>query len=382
MANTSPKQASLMNSHQPIRVLLTVPHLTSTAAPYRHMMALAKYLPRERFALTICTLRRNGWEETKPLLDTLGIPLFSARYREKIFTPKRFLRWWRGWQELESKGPFDIQHSMDFSSIPLEAIACRLRGRPYMYSHRNMLDGKHFFLQGIKYRLSQRIISISDAVEGLLLKQGVAPQKIRKVYNGIDMELIEAQMKPDSARIPYYVLFVGHVRPLKRQEDAIRAVAQLARVLPDIRLGIAGNTYDQSYFEMLQALVEELGVAEHVEFLGVRKDIPALMQTASALILCSTMDALPLTVLEAMTVGVPVVASAVDGNKELIKDGHSGFLLQVGDVAGYADRLQQILTQPDLAQRLAQNARQNVETKFSAPMMVKGIAAVYEELIG
>ena len=369
-----------MSKHRPIRVLLTVPHLTSTAAPYRHMMALAKYLPRDRFALSICTLRRNGWDETKPLLDQLGVSLFSARYREKITSPKRFFRWLRGWRELEGYGPFDIQHSMDFSSIPLEGLACRLRGRPYIYSHRNMLDGKHFFLQGIKFRLSQRIICISDAVEKLVQKQGVPTAKIRKVYNGIDLDLIESQMQPNVEKSPYYVLFVGHIRPLKRQEDAIRAVAQLASELPDIRLGFAGNIYDQPYYEMLQQLVVDLDVADRVEFLGTRKDIPALMQSASALILCSSMDALPLTILEGMTVGVPIVASDVDGNKELIQDGHSGFLVKVGDIGGYADRLQRLLTDSELAINCAQNARQLIKGRYSAPIMVAGIADVYEEV--
>jgi hypothetical protein len=66
-----------------IRVLLTVPHFSSSASPYREMMAIAKYLPKDEFELVICSLRKNGIEETGPKLDLLGVPYFTARYRIK-----------------------------------------------------------------------------------------------------------------------------------------------------------------------------------------------------------------------------------------------------------------------------------------------------------
>lgn len=364
---------------KPIRVLLTVPHLTPTATPYRHMMAIARYLPREMFDLKICTLRKNGYEETKPLLDALGVPVFQARYRDKFRSLAGIRQWWQGIKLVEQYGPYDVQHSMDFSSVPLEVLVARWHNRPFIYTQRNM---EHKLGLRIKARMSQRIICVSQAVaEMVQQKMGIPAAKIRQIYNGVDVEAITDQMDGKLQRQPGHILCVGHVRPLKRQEDAIRALALVRQQVPHARLSIAGSVFDEGYQQFLEQLVRELSLTEAVTFLGLRTDVPRLMQQAEALILCSDKDALPLTILEAMTVGVPVVASAVDGNKELVREGETGFLVTCGDVIGYAVALCTLLTQPEQALQFSRKAQTVIQQQYSATRMVEQVAAVYQEIV-
>lgn len=368
----------MMSSARRIRVLLTVPHLTPTATPYRHMMAIARYLPHETFDLKICTLRKNGYEETRPLLDALGVPVFHARYRDKFRSLAGVRQWWQGIKTIKQHGPYDVQHSMDYSSVPLEVFDARWQGRPFIHTQRNM---EHKIGLRIKARLSQRVICVSQAVaEMVRQRMGVPASKVRQIYNGVDVEAITRQLNHETRRQPGHVLCVGHIRPLKRQEDAIRALALVRQQLPHARLSIAGSVFDVAYQQFLEQLVQELKLTEAVTFLGLRNDIPSLMQQAEAVVLCSDKDALPLTILEAMTVGVPVVASAVDGNKELVRDGETGFLVAHRDVEGYAAALHTLLAQPDLSLRFSRQAQVMIQEQYSAKRMVEQIAAVYQEV--
>src|SRR5690606_30865067 len=363
-----------------IRVLLTVPHLNSTASPYREMIAIAKYLPQDEFSLTICSLRKNGISETGPVLDTMNIPYFVARFRPRGYTLKQIRQSLADQALINQSGPFDIQHSLDFTSSPFEALLARFHRRLFVYSQRNLHPNGHKQALRIKATATHRIIAVSKAVEAFPHSHGVTSSKIQHVPLGIDLSTMtygtEKADKPTRR-----VLSVGHIVSLKRQEVAIRAVALLANTMPNIRLDIAGAVTDQRYYEELQSLVRETGLSERVRFLGLRDDVPDLMRQADVLVLCSESEAFGWVILEAMSVGLPAVASAVDGPKTIIDDGCNGLLVPVGDVEGYAQAISSVLTNSALAAELATNGRRLVEERYSAERMVQQIADLYRDVV-
>ena len=369
-----------MTNSRPIRVLLTVPHLSSTASPYREMIAIARYLPRDEFRLTICSLRKNGVEQTGPELEALGIPYLIARFRPRGRTLRHIRDSLRDQRAINAHGPFDIQHSLDFTSSPFEAVLACLQGRAYVHSQRNMNEGGNALLLRIKLSLASRIIAISDAVVGLLDSLGVPARKVRRIPLGIDLDELDGEDvspgKPGET-----VLCVGNIERRKRHEDAIRAVAALSDEFPQLRLEIAGRVHQADYHEELKGLIDALGLSERVRLLGVRDDVLQLMRQASAVMLCSESEAFGWVIVEAMAVGTPVIASAVDGPRMIIQGGENGLLVPVGDVDGYAEALRRILTRPEVAKALAEEGRRTVEQRFSARAMVKQIAALYRELV-
>lgn len=365
----------------PIRVLLTVPHLTSTASPYRQMMAVAKFLPRDEFDLTICALRGNGSEETLPQLEAMNVSCFIARFRPRGHSPKKFWEAFRDQALIRQKGFFDIQHSWDFSSLPFEGLLAKFHARHFIFVQRNMNQNGYKAFVRLKAVLASKVQTNSDATTRLLLSYGVPSVKLRKIYNGFDLsELLSLSYEHHSDEEPY-VLFVGHLQQNKRQEDAIKALARLKDTFPHLRLKLAGNTYDIEYYHHLQRLTADLGLTDRVDFLGVRTDVLELMRSAKALILCSEQEAFGWAILEAMTVGLPVVASAVDGPSEVINHEKTGLLVPVGDIESYAAALQRILSSPQLAKELAANARRQVEKNYSAERMVSEIADLYREVV-
>lgn len=359
-------------------VLLTVPHLSPAASPYREMIEIARRLPRDEFGLTICSLRADGEAETRPLLERLGVPAFVARFRPRGKTPRHFAASLRDQALIDCQGRFDIQHSLDFTSSPFEALVSRWKSRAFVYTQRQLNEGGSAAGLRIKIALAQRIIAIAGNVEDFLRRNGASAGKIRKIYLGLDPDNVaRPESQPQDAA---YVLSVGHIQRRKRQEDAIRALALLGPEWEHVRLVLIGAVYEADYQVELERLAASLGLSRRVEFLGPRNDVPVWMRHAQALIHCAESEAFGWVLLEAMAAGLPVVAAAVDGPKEILSHRKTGLLVPVGQPAEFAQALRTVFAEPGLAETLVCAGRQAVEERFSARAMVDGIAAVYREL--
>lgn len=362
----------------PISILLTVPHLNRTASPYRETLALARYLPGPDFRVTVCSLREKGFPETAPALEGMGVDAFVAPFRPTGFSPAHLWQFRKAQNAVGRSGAYAIQHSLDFTSLPIEAAVARTRSRIYIYSQRNLNENGHEMALRLKARLARRIICISAATENLLLGLGVPSAKLRRIPLGIDLEEFAALPPPEPE--PGRFLFVGQFARRKRHDDAIRALALVARDHASARLAMVGNLYDEGYREELRRLAGELGVADRIEFLGIRADVPRLMRRAQAVVLCSESEAFGWVVLEAMAAGVPVIASAVDGPREILEHNRTGLLVPCRDVAGYAAAMRMVLEHPAAARALARNARAAVEQRYSAAAMVERLKSVYREV--
>ena len=369
---------------KPIRVLLTVPHLNRTASPYRETMAIAKHLQRDQFQLTICALRGQGFSEAAPIIQDLGVRCFVAPFRPTGRSLKHFVASFREQKTIDRYGPFDIQHSMDFTSSPFEALMARLRSRHFVYSQRNLNENGHTSLLKVKTICAHRIITISHSVSEFLLAKGVGSSAIREIYLGLDIECTENGtqngVKPRPCEPPY-VLFVGQFERRKRHQDAIRALALLTSEFPALKLLLIGNTFDEQYVTELRALSNGLGLSEKVLFLGPRPDVLDLMRNASALLLCSEKEAFGWVLVEAMSVGLPVISSAVDGPRELIEHGKTGLLVPVGDIEAYAYHLRRLVNGGELRDKLRAEALAIVKERHSARTMVRNIQNVYMEVL-
>jgi glycosyltransferase involved in cell wall biosynthesis len=343
-------------------------------------MAVAKYLPGDQFRLTICALRPHGFSEAAPLLQDLGVRCFVAPFRPTGRSLKHFIASFREQKTIDRYGPFEIQHSMDFTSSPFEAVMARLRSRHFIYSQRNLNENGHAYLLKIKTVCAHRIIAISRSVSEFLLAEGVSSSTIREIYLGLDIENTQNGAKGGPCEPPY-VLFVGQFERRKRHQDAIRALALVKSDFPALNLVLIGNIFDEQYATELRELAKELGLSEKVLFLGPRSDVLDLMRHASALLLCSEREAFGWVLVEAMSVGLPVISSAVDGPRELIEHEKTGFLVPVGDIEAYACHLRRVMNDGELCDKLRAQALATVKERHSALKMVRNIQNVYVEVL-
>jgi len=233
-------------------------------------------------------------------------------------------------------------------------------------------------------------VTVSKDLENYLVKRvGIGPGKIWQVYNGVDTERFVPRPDRDLSLLPpgfagadsIIVGTVGRLQAVKDQATLVRAFAALLKNVPTVaaqmRLVIVG---DGALSQPLRTLVDELGVGHQVWFAGACNEVARVMAGFDVFVLPSLSEGISNTILEAMSCGLPVLATAVGGNLELVQDSHSGRFFQPGDVAGLARLLADYGNDPAMRRAHGEQARQVAVKRFSLGAMVANYQAVYESL--
>jgi glycosyltransferase involved in cell wall biosynthesis len=348
------------------------------------MIAIVRYLPKQEFDLTICALRQTPNEDTVAILNSCQIPWFIAAFRPKGKTVQKFLESFRDQKMIDSYGPFDIQHSLDFTSSPIEAYMAHRKGRRYLFSQRNLNEGGNDIALRLKALLADQIVAISDHTMTFMRHHNASSTKLSLIYNGIDLQdMRKIEASPEELPFHRFIISVGHLERRKRHEDAIKAFSVISPFDTGLHLCIAGGIHDQKYFEDLQQITDSLNIKERVHFLGARKDILGLMKRASALIVCSESEGGSPTwvLLEAMAVGLPFVASNIYGSNDAVLNMKAGIVVPVGKIKAYAEALTALLSDEDMRLSFARNSKVLLQERFSAQEMVNQLADVYRKLM-
>ena len=170
------------------------------------------------------------------------------------------------------------------------------------------------------------------------------------------------------------LLSIAEFIPRKRPEDVIRAVAQLAR--PDVHLAMAGAGPLQT---KMRQLAQRLGIADRVHFLGFRQDIPALIQAAAAVVLASVQEGLPISLIEALCMGTPVIGSDIRGTRDLLQNG-CGTLFPVGDIAALALAMGWVLDHPEAVQKLSDRGQAHAR-QYDVHQVIRQYEVLYQQLL-
>ena len=194
------------------------------------------------------------------------------------------------------------------------------------------------------------------------------------IPNGIDLERFARAPEPVAGR----VLVVGRFAPPKRHDLVLRAFADVHERFPGSELWFVGDGDDRPAAEQLAA---ELGVQGATRFLGVREDVPELLAQAACVVLASDYEGCPLSVIEAMAAGVPVVATSVGGVPEVVRDGVTGILAEPGRPEGLARGLAELLGDEARAVELGRAGRELARERFSREQMAAATAEVYERVV-
>ena len=225
------------------------------------------------------------------------------------------------------------------------------------------LDGKQWrpaLLRRLHSPLVDRYVTVSKDLEGFLIRRiGIRQARITQIYNGVDTQRFAPLAQggddalPEFLRGPGLVRFgsVGRLQPVKDQASLLRATAQVLQRRPELRqsarLMLIG---DGPLLATLRELVQALGLADIAWLPGSSENVPQLLRTLHLFVLPSLNEGISNTILEAMASGVPVLASRVGGNVELVDDGITGSLFQAGDVPALAAQLERYLTDAALRQ--------------------------------
>lgn len=231
-------------------------------------------------------------------------------------------------------------------------------------------------LQRLAYRFATRLIANSPSAAAMLESEGIAPEAISVIPNGVDV----ASYAPRAARPAVReIITVANLRAEKNHETLIAAAAALRTSHPHLRYQIVGTG---SRLAELQSLARAKGVDRVVEFLGHREDIPALLAASDLFVLPSRSEAFPNSAIEAMAAGLPVIASSVGGLLDLIEHGRTGLLVPPCDPESLAGAIASLVDDPSRAHRLGDAARHDVIRRYSFDRMVRAFEDVYDVGLG
>lgn len=246
---------------------------------------------------------------------------------------------------------------------------------------------KRVLANRVLLRSGDRVTAVGQFVKQALVdNEGIAAERIEVVRNGIDparFSVDPARAAEARARIRAelklgerqpVILQVARFHPVKDHATSLRALAETVKQIPEAVLLLAGDGEKRGE---LEALTESLGIARHARFLGVRRDVPDLMAAADVFVLSSLSEGVSVTLLEAMGCEVPIAATAVGGNGEVVAHGETGLLSPRGDPRELSENLVRLLRDADLRQRMGAAGRRRLLELFAEERMHRRYAEIY-----
>ena len=239
-------------------------------------------------------------------------------------------------------------------------------------------------------RSDDRLIGVGESVRKALVEnEGLPAHRTETIYNGVplakflavrdDQELRQAVRKELGIQPGEFVVVqVARLNRLKDHATALRTIKRLRSDSVPVRLVLIGDGEERT---QLQQLVNELQLHDVVILLGARKDIPQLLAAGDAFLLSSISEGIPLTLIEAMGAGVPIVSTSVGGIPEVIVHGVSGLLAAARDDAALAGYLQSLWRDPAQRRQLVEQASRRAVERFSLDQMHRQYVEVYEQLL-
>ena len=242
-------------------------------------------------------------------------------------------------------------------------------------------------MRAVYLLLLDRILAVSEKVKKFFSDNGRASTKVITVYNGIDADVFNPGKVDEGIRMELglgkntiVIGIVGSVDNNKGQRYLIDAVSEMkAQGLSAVNVIICGKGPEE---ENLKNYVRSKGLTNEVLFLGYRRDIPRVMKILDVLVIASvTIEACPLTAIEAMSMQLPVIATNIGGLPELIDDGKSGILVPPGDVQALSNAIKYLIENPDGRLKMGRLGRQRVLDKFTIEGNVRKTEEIFLEML-
>ena len=340
----------------------------------RVVVDLVKGFRDSNYSCVVCCLETRG--EFAAEVDALGVPLYVFHKKDEldlntIFRLARFLR--------EHK--VTIVHTHNPGPHIYGLLAAWLAGVPVRVHTRHGRnfpdDKKRVWTNRILSWGTDMIVPVSDDA-GLVATniERINPKKIHRIWNGIDINLYTPQHDPVAG--PLVIGTVARLSPEKDQGTMLAAFRHVLEEIPDARLILVG---DGPCAMKLHEEAAKLGMNGHVDFLGQCSNIPEVLKGMSVFTLSSTTEGLSMTLLEAMAAGLPIVATDVGGNRELLRPPQCGLVVPARDPRALGRAYIELLLNPQRRAQMGAASRARAVQYFNMDHTLAEYTKLYDELM-
>ena len=384
---------------EPIRVLRVIARL-NMGGPALHVAYLTAGLADRGYDTTLVAGELSRGEESMAFVaDRLGVPVATVSELGREISPFRdAIATLRLARLIREQRP-DIVHTHTAKAGALGRIAALLAGRsarPIVVHtfHGHVLRGyfgpvrQRLFklVETLLARETDALVAVSPQVRDDLVALGVAPrEKFAVVRLGIELAARVDGADREAARrllgVPperFVVGWIGRMTGVKRTGDVLLALRELRARGVDATLAMVGDGPDR---KAVEEQAYRLGIARHCLYLGYQEEVAGWYAALDALVLPSANEGTPVSAIEALATGRPVVATRVGGVPDVIREGEDGFLVEVGDVDALADRLALLANDPALRARMGGAARTRVLSRYAVDRLVDDVDRLYRALL-
>jgi glycosyltransferase involved in cell wall biosynthesis len=290
----------------------------------------------------------------------------------------------------------DVVHTATSKAGFLGRLAARLTGVPLVVhtiyelpensTSSPWLRGFYWALEFLAARLAHHLVTISEPNRRQILAERICTsRKLTLIPEGLDMARYQASRSASQIRaelgIPQdapLVVSVGRLEPAKGHADLLAAFRRVVDRFPQARLAIVGRGYLESE---LRALCQTLGIQDHVMFLGFREDLLDLVGACDVFALASLYEGQGVATMEAMAMSRPTVCTGVGGVTDVVVEGETGYMVPPRDPEGLAQRLIELLCDPEKAQAMGQAGRRRAEEHFRVEDTNRKLLCLYQNLL-
>lgn len=369
-------------------ILYVIDQICQLGGAERVLLEMIRRMPPERFQCSVVTFRI---EPGLKALEKVTVPLHVLPLRRTYdFGAMRTALLLR---ELIRRENVSIVHTFFETSDLWAAPIARWSGCPVLVSSRRdmgiLRTRKHHVAYPLVNRLFDRVLTVSDEVRSYALNHDhLPPERVETLYNGVDLETLDADAARDNARLKLglkptslVVSTLANIRSVKGIDVLARAAARVLLAHPDAVFLVSGGVLEPETFRKLQALVDSLGIKDNFRFLGAVPNPYPVLAASDVFCLPSRNEGFSNALIEAMGCRLPCVATRVGGNAEALTEGVNGFLVESEDAEAMGDEILRLLGDPKLRLAMGRAARQAVETRFSTSAMMTRLTEIYGELL-
>ncbi len=361
------------------RTIAFFPPRLVSGGTQRHLLEVLKFLDRGRFLPLVISAKRGG--ELGRAIEACGVELVQLDLGERVMSAD-MVRCVRRTAAVFREREVDVVQCFQWRPALIGMAAARLARRGRIVAGRRSVPverGGRALLEELVVRLADRVVVNAEA----LRPRGAAARRTDVIPSGVDTDLFRPRPEGRTAARARLGLTathpvvgtVGRLETRKGTAVLLEAAARLVKKeLPDLRVVVVG---DGPLRDELRALAAQLGIGDRVLMLGDRSDVPDVLAALDVFVLPSRTEGMSNALLEAMAAALPVVATAVGGNPEVVSTETTGVLVPPDDMMSLADAILRLATSPTLAAQLGAAARRHVEERYGARAMVRRLETVY-----
>ena len=291
-----------------------------------------------------------------------------------------------------SKGSFDVVHSHGYFADIITVLACKLLRIPHISTcHGFIANDKNLIIYNILDKLMLRycdkIIAVSSGIMNELVKNGINASRISVIKNAVQCTHGEKQIEDHRTekrsflsidKNMFLIGFVGRLSEEKGVNYLIEAGSVLKQSAETFKIVILGDGPKKTE---LNYLTKSKGLDNEINFTGFQEDIEKWLPAFDVFVLPSLTEGTPMALLEAMSMGIPVIASAVGGVPGIVKNGVNGFLVEPGDYSGLCEKITLLKNDPALREKMASEAVKTIKEGFDVNAWCRKIECEYDSLL-